>query len=128
MPSGLLTYNAFDYAPVNDTLPLEQLDAAAQNTSKINLIGADPSVIYKNVNFQFLIASIDTDVVMRIQGSLNGTNWYNADRDEIDFTYTANGTYSVLYEGKGEILFIRVLMVSETGGTAVTVDVTVKFF
>ena len=71
--------------------------------------------------FTSTIASINTDVTLRYEGSIDGTSYFNLDVSETDTTYTANGTYSATYIGT--LKFVRVSLISETGGTAVTVVV-----
>jgi hypothetical protein len=71
--------------------------------------------------FQYKITLIDTNVVVRAEGSLDGTNWANLDANDVDTTQTANGTYLFTFFGK--INFIRFTFVSEAGGTAAKIDV-----
>lgn len=71
--------------------------------------------------FQIVIANIDTTVVVRAEGSHDGSRWFNMDDSEVDRTYTADGTY-MLHKGNFICNYVRFVFVSETGGTAVTVD------
>ena len=71
--------------------------------------------------FTSTVASIDTDVTIRYEGSIDGTSYFNLDVSETDTTYTANGTYSATYVGT--LKFVRISLIGETGGTAVTVVV-----
>ena len=66
------------------------------------------------------VAAIQTNVVIRVEGSLDNSVWANLDSSNTDFTVTANGTYGFTFEGL--LAYIRVVFVSETGGTNVTVD------
>lgn len=66
------------------------------------------------------VAAINTSLVLRVEGSLDGTNWANLDASNTDFTVTGNGTYGFTFEGL--LAHIRVVFVSELGGTAATVD------
>ena len=104
------------------------MDTAAQATEMIDLVSKDGKHIVKNVNFQIVVAGIVTNVVVRIQGSLDGLNWPNTDYLGDDKTMSADGAYSYYYEGKGDIRFIRLYFVSESGGTAATIDTKVKFY
>lgn len=70
---------------------------------------------------QYKVASIDTNVVIRAEGSLDGDNWFNLDANEIDTTQTADGTYAFIFNGK--IKYIRFTFVSESGGTDATIDI-----
>lgn len=67
---------------------------------------------------QYKIASINTNVIVKLQGSLDNTNWFDLTSET---TQTSNGTYKLTYEGA--IKYIRFTFVSETGGTAATIDV-----
>ena len=73
------------------------------------------------ITAQYKIAAIDTSVAVRLEGSLDNTNWGNLDADEADTTQTANGTYFLNYKGK--IPYVRFNFVSEAGGTGATIDV-----
>lgn len=77
----------------------------------------------KTVSFQYKIASINTDVVVRAEGSHDDTTFYNLDSDEADTTQAADGTYAFYWEG--ELPFVRFTWVSEDGGTAATIDVKI---
>lgn len=71
---------------------------------------------------QITVASINTDVVVRFEGSFDGTNWFNM--DSADLTITLNGTYHIQSEKLAKQ--VRGTFVSETGGTAATV--TFKYY
>lgn len=66
------------------------------------------------------VANKDTSLVLRVEGSLDNAVWANLDSSNTDFTVTANGTYGFTFIGL--LAYIRVTFVSETGGTAATVD------
>jgi len=68
---------------------------------------------------QLLVASIDTNVVVRIEGSTDGTNFANLDVDQVNTTITANGAY--LFKVPTQVSFLRYEFVSESGGTAATI-------
>jgi len=70
--------------------------------------------------FQFKVAAINTSVTVRVQGSLDGTNWFNLDSNDADYTVTANGTYGL--KSTARIKFARFMFVSEVGGVAATID------
>ncbi len=44
------------------------------------------------VTFQVTVSDIGTNVVVRFEGSLDDTNFFNLDEDATDTTITANGT------------------------------------
>lgn len=66
------------------------------------------------------VANIDTNVVVRIEGTIDGTLAFNLSDTDSDTTITANGTYAFM--ANGSLTGIRVNFVSESGGTAATVD------
>jgi len=120
------TFSANSYAPTNAVISFDQLDAATDYTMKIKLTSTNGKIIYKNVLYQVTIASITTNVIYRLQGSLDGVNWFAL--DSVDITKTADSTYSVNYTGSGQIVFIRLYWVSESGGTSATIDVKAKMY
>jgi hypothetical protein len=75
---------------------------------------------YKHFLIQYTIASINTSIDIRVEGSLDGTNWFNLD-EQGDTTVTSNGT-NALRLANSPIAFIRCNFVSETGGTDATID------
>ena len=66
------------------------------------------------------VAAINTNVVLRAEGSIDGENFFNLSESNADTTVTANGTNAFTYRGK--INYIRLRFVSESGGTDATVD------
>lgn len=68
------------------------------------------------VSFQVTVSGIGTNVVVRFEGSLDGTNFANLDNDALDTTYTANGTFLESLSGT-PVEFVRLRLVSITGGT-----------
>jgi len=69
-----------------------------------------------NIVFQVTVSAIGTNVVIRLEGSLDATNWFNLDASEADTTITANGTtaYSV---SQVPVPYVRGRLVSLSGGT-----------
>lgn len=135
MASGTKTFKAEDYYYDNSAIDLGTISAATEYTSKIQLFTSETEIPtptgkrrWDNVLFQLVIASITTNVVIRFQGSLDGENWFNTDAEEKDTTITADGTYGFAYEGKGEINYIRLYFVSESGGTDATIAVKAKVY
>jgi len=97
----------FGYDSSFDVTSLETLTAtgvtAAQKTTGAYL------------SFQVTVSDIGTNVVIRIEGSLDGTSYFNLSENEVDFTLTANGTYGyVLF---APVQFVRLRLVSISGGT-----------
>lgn len=66
------------------------------------------------------VVDINTNVVLRVEGSLDGTNWFNLSDLNQDTTITENGTYGFM--ATGMLYKIRVNFVSESGGTAATIS------
>jgi hypothetical protein len=80
--------------------------------------GVTSSVLTAGVNlcFQITVASIGTNVVIRLEGSLDDTNYFNLNQTETDFTLTSNGTYGYVLSGC-PVQYVRVRLVSISGGT-----------
>jgi len=76
-----------------------------------------PSIVAKNFVLFVTVASVDTNVIVALEGSIDGTNW---SKIIANTTITANGTthYNV---ANHPVKFIRPVFVSESGGTAATV-------
>ena len=71
-------------------------------------------------SWQYTISNINTNAVVRVEGSIDGTNYYNLDQDG-DTTKTANGTYG--FKLSDTPLFkVRFVFVSESGGTDAVID------
>lgn len=92
------------------TKTFDQLEATGSTSS----ICVTPC---NNHTIQYTIATINTNVVTRIEGSLDGTNWFALVSDVTD---TANGTY--FHQFTGKIKEIRFTFVSEADGTNATID------
>lgn len=82
---------------------------AAGTTSSIELYS-------QSVTFQVTVSSIGTNVVIRFEGSLDDTSWFNLDQSGADTTITANGTYGFALNGC-PVRYIRLRLVSLSGGT-----------
>jgi len=89
-----------------------------QALAGLTAVGVTDSVILAgtNVTFQITVASIGTSIVVRMEGSLDDTNYFSLyDSTQADTTITANGTYGFcLYS---PIKFARLRLVTVTGGT-----------
>ena len=75
-----------------------------------------------NHTFAVTVAAIDTTVDVRVEGSVDGTNWFNLDATGADTQYSANGTY-LLEKKNFRCREMRFTFVSEAGGAAATIDV-----
>ena len=74
--------------------------------------------------FSYVIANIDTNVVMRFEASEDGVDYYNLDVNDVDITHESNGTFAAIFKGRHNN--VRARLVSESGGTNVTVDVKLR--
>ena len=75
----------------------------------------------KDYTFIVTVASVDTNVIVRLEGSVDGTNYAPIIANQ---TITANGTtvYSV---ASRPVKWVKTNWVSEAGGTAATVTFSV---
>lgn len=87
---------------------LDSLTSAGVSSS-IQTAGID-------LTFQVTVSSIGTNVVVRFEGSLDDTNFFNLDEDAEDTTITANGTTGYSLSGT-PVKFVRLRLVSLSGGT-----------
>ena len=104
----------FGYDSGFDTVSLGTLTSAGV-TSTQTVTGA-------NMTFQVTVSSIGTNVVIRFEGSLDGTNFFNLSSANVDTTLTANGTYGYALSGC-PVQFARLRLVSLSGGTPSVVTV-----
>lgn len=87
---------------------------------------------FKNVGYSFTVASINTNVVVGMQGTIDDSNWFEMSLDSTAVTgasylanrvtITANGTYYI-YARNVNVSQVRFNFISELGGTAATIDV-----
>lgn len=68
------------------------------------------------MTYQVTVTDIGTNVVVRFEGSLDNTNFFNLDQGGADTTITANGTYGFALNGC-PVKHIRLRLVSLSGGT-----------
>jgi len=84
---------------------------------------ARDSSLVKHISFEYVVALIDTNVIVRFEGRIGSGNWANLDADEVDTTITSNGTFLATFTGR--LSEVRFTFVSESGGTAATIDVKI---
>ena len=92
--------------------------------TQLTAAGNTESISVKSENhhtFQVVVASINTSVDYNVQGSLDGTNFF--DLEASDIQQTANGTYYLTYPNM-PLQEVRCSFKAEAGGTAVTLDFT----
>ena len=96
-----------------NTYPVLEAPASGVSTS----VYLPPSIVSKNFSLFVTVASINTNVVVALNGSIDGTNWSKIITNQ---TITATGTthYNV---ANHPVKFIQPVFVSEAGGTAATV-------
>ena len=71
---------------------------------------------YTRITCQYTIANIGTNVVVRLEGSADGSNWSQLAADDLDTTRTANGSYMFIVNNVA-LTQVRLNWVSATGGT-----------
>lgn len=98
----------FGYDAGFDTATLTTLNAVG--------VTAAQQVTGANMTFQVTVSSIGTNVVVRFEGSLDGTNYFNLSSSNTDTTLTANGTYGFALSGC-PVQYARLRLVSVSGGT-----------
>jgi len=76
-----------------------------------------PSLIAKNFLLMVTVATINTNVIVALEGSIDGTNW---SKIIANTTLTANGT-THYHVANHPLRYIRPVFVSESGGTAAEV-------
>ena len=90
------------------TAALTSLTAAGTtNSIKVNA---------QAVTFQVTVSDIGTNVVIRLEASLNDIEFFNLDQNETDTTITANGTRGFALNGC-PVEYVRLRLVSLSGGT-----------
>ncbi len=93
----------------------DTLTAPASGASTPVQLGS--SVNTKNYVLFVTVASINTNVVVALNGSINGTNWSKIIANQ---TITSDGTthYNI---ANHPVRYVQPIFVSESGGTAATV-------
>jgi len=95
------------------TYPELTAPASGESTS----VYLPPSIVAKNFSLFVTVASINTNVIVALEASIDGTNW---SKIITNTTLTANGT-THYNSANHPVKFIRPIFVSESGGTAATV-------
>jgi hypothetical protein len=95
------------------TYPVLTAPATCADTS----VYLPPTIVAKNFSLFVTVASVNTNVIVALEGSIDGTNW---SKIIANTTITANGTTH--YNLANHLMrYIRPIFVSESGGTAATV-------
>jgi hypothetical protein len=68
---------------------------------------------YRFHSFLYTVSNINTNVVMRIEGSIDGTNFVNINDSDLDTTITSNTTV-LDHKPTFKIKYLRAKMVSKS--------------
>ena len=68
------------------------------------------------ITFQVTVSSIGTNVVIRLEGSLDDTSYFNLDQSGADTTFTINSTYGFCLSGC-PVRYVRLRVVSINSGS-----------
>ena len=99
--------------PLNKKLYADTLLVPAEKTNDEKRTLCENFIV-----FVYTVASIDTNVVLTIQVSFDGTNWGTVTTSA---THIANGTFALTYTGAAP--YVTLNFESETGGTAAIITV-----
>jgi len=96
-----------------NTYPVLSAPASGESTS----VYLPPSIVSKNFSLFVTVTDINTNVIVALNGSIDGTNWSKIITNQ---TITANGTshYNI---ANHPVRYVQPVFVSESGGTAATV-------
>ena len=89
----------------------------APASGEVMLVQQGEAIATRSYTFFVTVASINTNVIVAMNGSIDGTNWSKVIANQ---TITANGTthYNV---ANHPLQYVQPIFVSESGGTAATV-------
>jgi hypothetical protein len=96
-----------------NTYPVLSAPASGESTS----VYLPPSIVSKNFSLFVTVANINTNVVVALNGSIDGTNWSKIITNQ---TITADGTFHYNIANH-PVRYVQPIFVSEAGGTAATV-------
>jgi len=84
----------------------------------LDAVGVNDAAQTTGMNFalQITVADIGTDVVIRLEASVDGLNYFNLDENDSDITITSNGTYGYALSGC-PVQYVRIRLVSFDGGS-----------
>jgi hypothetical protein len=123
MAASLPVTIASNQSKVDTKQVVEQLSGFAQTLSAPGASTAIDSTPYSRIIIWYTVASVDTSVTLRVEGSGDGTNWANLDSLGEDTVITANGSYYFILDNVPAFR-VRFNFVSEAGGAAATVALT----
>jgi hypothetical protein len=89
----------------------------APASGEVMLVQQGEAIATRSYTFFVTVASINTNVIVAMNGSIDGTNWSKVIANQ---TITANGTthYNI---ANHPVQYVQPIFVSESGGTAATV-------
>jgi len=95
---------------------IAEFDVDTLNT--LTAVGVSNSIeIYATaITFQVTVANVGTNVVIRMEGSLDDVGFFNLDQSGGNTSITANGTYGYCLSGC-PVRYVRMRLVSLSGGT-----------
>jgi hypothetical protein len=96
-----------------NTYPVLTAPGSGDSTS----VYLPPTIVSKNFTFFVTVASINTNVIVALNGSIDGTNWSKIIANQ---TITTDGTFHYNVANH-PVRYIQPVFVSESGGTAATV-------
>lgn len=102
-----MTHVPFGYSSIFDVADLGSLTEAGVTSAQATT-GA-------TLTFQVTLANVGTSVVVRFEGSLDGTNYFNLNATNTDTTLLSNGTTG--YYLMAPVSYVRFRLVSISGGT-----------
>jgi len=84
----------------------------------LDAVGVNDAAQTTGMNFalQITVADIGTNVVIRLEASVDGLNYFNLDENDSDITITSNGTYGYALSGC-PVQYVRIRLVSFDGGS-----------
>lgn len=85
----------------------------------LTAVGVTPALEISGTNttFQVTVSSIGTNVVIRLEGSVDGIDYFNLNDIGADYTLTANDTYGYSLGAACPVRYVRLRLVSLSGGT-----------
>ena len=104
-----------------DTIFLNDTTLTAPGDGSVLQVVENNFFATENYTLIVTVAEIDTNVIVRLDGSIDGTNYAPIIANQ---TITANGTTVYSVSGR-PVKWIRTNWVSEAGGTAATVTFNV---
>lgn len=116
-----MTLESYKYAQSGKVLALGAL-TQGNSTEDIHVVGIE------DLQFEFIVASIGTNIKIRVEISLDGTNWVNADHAGVDTIIEANGSYSMKMNLGALYWYAKFSWISTSGGspTIVSVNATMR--